>query len=54
MLHSLITRGEGMDVSEPYFFCFDSLNNYVISDSSSHSIRVFSPEAIKSINSYTR
>eukprot|EP00800_Vazella_pourtalesii_P010202 TRINITY_DN253_c0_g1_i6.p1 TRINITY_DN253_c0_g1~~TRINITY_DN253_c0_g1_i6.p1 ORF type:complete len:124 (-),score=20.70 TRINITY_DN253_c0_g1_i6:38-409(-) len=44
MLHSLITRGEGMDVSYPYFFCFDSLNNYVISDSSSHSIRVFSPE----------
>ena len=44
MLHSLITRGEGMDVSHPYFFCFDSLNNYVISDSSSHSIRVFSPE----------
>ena len=43
-LHSLITRGEGMDVSHPYFFCFDSLNNYVISDSSSHSIRVFSPE----------
>ena len=42
-LHSLITRGEGMDVSHPYFFCFDSLNNYVI-DSSSHSIRVFSPE----------
>ena len=33
-----------MDVSEPYFFCFDSLNNYVISDSSSHSVRVFSPE----------
>ena len=33
MLHSLITRGEGMDVSDPYFFCFDSLNNFVISDS---------------------
>ena len=44
MLHSLITRGEGMDVSDPYFFCFDSLNNFVISDSESHSIRVFSPE----------
>ena len=43
-LHSLITRGEGMDVSEPYFFSFDSLNNFVISDSESHSIRVFSPE----------
>ena len=43
-LHSLITRGEGMDVSYPYFFCFDSLNNFVIFDTSSHSIRVFSPE----------
>ena len=44
MLHSLITRGEGMDVSRPYFFCLDPLNNFVISDYGSHSIRVFSPE----------
>ena len=43
-LHSLITRGEGMDVLRPYFFCFDSLNNFVISDLESYSIRVFSPE----------
>ena len=43
-LHSLITRGEGMDVLCPWFFCFDSLNNFVISDYDSHSIRVFSPE----------
>ena len=43
-LHSLITRGEGMDVSRPFFFCFDSLNNFVLSDDESHSIRVFSPE----------
>ena len=43
-LHSLITRGEGMDVLEPYFFCLDSLNNFVLSDYKSHSIRVFSPE----------
>ena len=43
-LHSLITRGEGMDVLEPEFFCFDSLNNFVLSDFESHSIRVFSPE----------
>ena len=42
-LHSLITRGEGMDVSE-LFFCFDSLNNFVMSDFLSHSVRVFSPE----------
>ena len=44
MLHSLITRGEGMDVSRPHFFCLDHLNNFVLSDSESHSIRVISPE----------
>ena len=43
-LHSLITCGEGMDVLRSKFFCFDSLNNFVLSDQSSHSIRVFSPE----------
>ena len=43
-LYSLITCGEGLDVSRPLFFCFDSLNNFVISDYASHSIRVFSPE----------
>ena len=44
MLHSLITRGEGMDVLCPLFFCLDPLNNFVFSDWESHSIRVFSPE----------
>ena len=44
MLHSLITHGERMDVIRPYFFCLDPLNNFVISDCRSHSIRVFSPE----------
>ena len=43
-LHSLITRGEGMDVLLPLFFCLDTLNNFVLSDYRSHSIRVFSPE----------
>ena len=43
-LYSLITCGEGMDVSCPLFFCLDSLNNFVLSDYYSHSIRVFSPE----------
>ena len=43
-LHSLITCGEEMDVLIPLFFCFDSLNNFVLSDYKSHSIRVFSPE----------
>ena len=43
-LHSLITRGEVMDVLRPWFFCFDPLNNFVLSDEESHSIRVFCPE----------
>ena len=43
-LHSLITRGKGMDVLDPWFFCLDPLNNIVISDCDSHSIRVFTPE----------
>ena len=42
-LHSLITCEEGMDVSLPLFFCFDSLNNFVISDYESHFTRVFPP-----------
>ena len=44
MLHSLITCGEGMDVLDPRFFCLDPLNNFVLSDFRSHSLRVFSPE----------
>ena len=44
MLHSLIIRGDGVDVLEPRFFCLDPLNNFVLSDSYSYSIRVFSPE----------
>ena len=43
-LHSLITRGEGMDVLHPLFLCLDYLDNLVIRVSASHSIRVFSPE----------
>ena len=43
-LHSLITCGEGMDVLRPLYFCLDPLNNFVLSDYLSHSIRVFSPE----------
>ena len=43
-LHSLITCGGGVDVLSPLFFCLDPLNNFVLSDYMSHSIRVFSPE----------
>ena len=44
MQHSLITCGGGMDVSRPYFFSMDPVNNFVLSDCHSHSIRVFSLE----------
>ena len=43
-LHSLITCGEGMTVSDPLFFCLDPLNNFVLSDQRSHAICIFSPE----------
>ena len=43
-LHSLITRGEGMNLICPFCFCLDHLANFIISDFMSHSIRVFSPE----------
>ena len=42
MLHSLISRKEGMDVLRPLFFCLDRNNNIVISDEGTHCIRVFS------------
>ena len=43
-LHSLITCGRGMDVSSPFFFCLDPLNNFVLSDHQFHSVCIFSPE----------
>ena len=43
-LHSLITCGEGIGVLDSYYFRWDPLNNFVLSDYGSRSIRVFSPE----------
>ena len=43
-LHFLISNGRGMDLLRPFCFCLDPLNNFIISDFMSHSIRVFSPE----------
>ena len=43
-LHSFITRGRVIHVLYPFFFCLDPLNNFVLSDNKSHSIRVFSPK----------
>ena len=39
---SLITLGEGMQVSKPFFFCLDTQNNLFISDYFAHQIRIFS------------
>ena len=38
-----ITRGEGMLVSNPYFFFIDDSNNLLISDTGSNSILIFNP-----------
>ena len=43
-LQFLITSREGMDLIRPFCFCLGHLNNFIISDFMSHSIRVFSPE----------
>ena len=43
MLHSLIRKGQGMDVLYSLFFCLDRNNNFVICDIDTHCIRVFSP-----------
>ena len=44
MVHSLINCGRRIDVLNPQFLCLDSLNNFVISDFGTNTIRVFSPE----------
>ena len=38
-----ITRGEGMLVSNPYFFLIDDSDNFLISDRGSNSIIIFNP-----------
>ena len=45
-IRSLVTRGyeKGMQVREALHFCLDGYNNFVISDSAGHTIRVFSPD----------
>ena len=40
----------GMDMLFPFFFCLDYVNDFIISDHSTHSIRFFSHNA----NSYIR
>ena len=42
-IRSIITRGDGMQIQEAYFFCLDNGNNIIISDWYAHCIKVFSP-----------
>ena len=43
-LRSLVTRGNGMQISLAFFFCLDGRDNILISHCSSNNIEVFSPE----------
>ena len=41
---SVVSRGKGMQVVNPYCFFIDNSNNILISDNGSSSIQIFSPE----------
>ena len=41
---SIFTRGEGMDVVDPYFFFIDKTNNILITDISSNCINIYNTE----------
>ena len=43
-LRSLVSRGYQMQMYYPYFFCLDSAENIIISDGSSHRIKIFTKE----------
>ena len=43
-MRSLITRGRGVQVARSFFFYLDSKKNVIISDWSSHQIKIFSNE----------
>ena len=44
MTRSLVTRGDGMQVSIPHFFCLDAEQNLLISDCEAHDVRIFSKD----------
>ena len=43
-VRSIITIGGGLQVRQAFFFCVDGSHNILISDTSAHRIKVFSPE----------
>eukprot|EP00800_Vazella_pourtalesii_P020881 TRINITY_DN756_c0_g1_i4.p1 TRINITY_DN756_c0_g1~~TRINITY_DN756_c0_g1_i4.p1 ORF type:complete len:216 (-),score=43.09 TRINITY_DN756_c0_g1_i4:95-742(-) len=44
MTRSLVTRGDGMQVSDAYFFCLDAQQNLLISDYGAHNVKIFSKD----------
>ena len=44
MTRSLVTRGVGMQVSIPHFFCLDAKQNFLISDYRAHDVKIFSKD----------
>ena len=44
MTRSLVTRGDGMQVSNAYFFCLDAEQNLLISDYRAHDVEIFSKD----------
>ena len=44
MTRSLVTRGDGMQVYKPQFFCLDAEQNLLISDYGAHVVKIFSKE----------
>ena len=44
MTRSLVTRGDGMQVCIPHFFCLDAKQNVLISDYGAHDVKIFSKD----------
>ena len=44
MTRSLVTRGNGMQMSDAYFFCLDAELNVLISDFRAHDVKIFSKD----------
>ena len=44
MTRSLVTRGDGMQVSNAQFFCLDAQQNLLISDQGAHVVKIFSKD----------
>ena len=46
MARSLVTRGDGMQVSDAEVFCLDAEQNLLISDCGAHDVKIFSKDGI--------